>query len=149
MYLIREIYNPTSYIDERGEENPNELYRTSRPKHLPKVPGEQVNWDRGRCDQPNPDCGNLYRSNNLEARGGGEQKGNLNNLCQPSVPYLILLPTKEGKRQLWALASYWWHWRKYLCRRIIMFMLNTFSGEGNGNPLQYSCLENPMGGGAL
>ena len=20
-------------------------------------------------------------------------------------------------------------------------------GEGNGNPLQYSCLENPMGGG--
>ena len=21
-------------------------------------------------------------------------------------------------------------------------------GEGNGNPLQYSCLENPMGGGA-
>ena len=24
----------------------------------------------------------------------------------------------------------------------------TPSGEGNGNPLQYSCLENPMGGGA-
>ena len=23
-----------------------------------------------------------------------------------------------------------------------------FLGEGNGNPLQYSCLENPMGGGA-
>ena len=22
------------------------------------------------------------------------------------------------------------------------------SGEGHGNPLQYSCLENPMGGGA-
>ena len=22
------------------------------------------------------------------------------------------------------------------------------SGEGNGNPLQYSCLENPVGGGA-
>ena len=22
------------------------------------------------------------------------------------------------------------------------------SGEGNDNPLQYSCLENPMGGGA-
>ena len=24
----------------------------------------------------------------------------------------------------------------------------TYGGEGNGNPLQYSCLENPMGGGA-
>ena len=25
----------------------------------------------------------------------------------------------------------------------------SFPGEGNGNPLQYSCLENPMDGGAL
>ena len=26
--------------------------------------------------------------------------------------------------------------------------LGRLSGEGNGNPLQYSCLENPMDGGA-
>ena len=26
--------------------------------------------------------------------------------------------------------------------------LGRFSGEGNGNPLPYSCLENPMDGGA-
>ena len=26
--------------------------------------------------------------------------------------------------------------------------LGIFPGEGNGNPLQYSCLENPMDGGA-
>ena len=26
--------------------------------------------------------------------------------------------------------------------------LNIFDGEGNGTPLQYSYLENPMGGGA-
>ena len=26
--------------------------------------------------------------------------------------------------------------------------LERFPGEGNGNPLQYSCLENPMDGGA-
>ena len=25
---------------------------------------------------------------------------------------------------------------------------NAYIGEGNGTPLQYSCLENPMGGGA-
>ena len=25
---------------------------------------------------------------------------------------------------------------------------STLLGEGNGNPLQYSCLENPVGGGA-
>ena len=27
-------------------------------------------------------------------------------------------------------------------------VLSSFGGEGNGNPLQYSCLENPMDGGA-
>ena len=26
--------------------------------------------------------------------------------------------------------------------------LSVFNGEGNGTPLQYSCLENPMDGGA-
>ena len=29
-----------------------------------------------------------------------------------------------------------------------MFLCNSLNGEENGNPLQYSCLENPMGGGA-
>ena len=27
-------------------------------------------------------------------------------------------------------------------------ILRSYRGEGNGNPLQYSCLENPMAGGA-
>ena len=27
-------------------------------------------------------------------------------------------------------------------------LIKRFFGEGNGNPLQYSCLENPMDGGA-
>ena len=36
----------------------------------------------------------------------------------------------------------WFSW----CVKIITNM-GTF-GEGNGNPLQYSCLENPMDGGA-
>ena len=30
----------------------------------------------------------------------------------------------------------------------LLSCLHLFSGEGNGNPLQYSCLENPMDGGA-
>ena len=29
----------------------------------------------------------------------------------------------------------------------LRFFLVKYSGEGIGNPLQYSCLENPMGGG--
>ena len=30
----------------------------------------------------------------------------------------------------------------------VMGFLSGLVGEGNGTPLQYSCLENPMGGGA-
>ena len=32
--------------------------------------------------------------------------------------------------------------------RKVMTHLDSIFGGGNGNPLQYSCLENPMGGGA-
>ena len=30
----------------------------------------------------------------------------------------------------------------------MVFCTSLFTGEGNGNPLQYSCLENPMDKGA-
>ena len=35
------------------------------------------------------------------------------------------------------------NWGLLICRWILYYL-----GEGNGNPLQYSCLENPMDGGA-
>ena len=38
--------------------------------------------------------------------------------------------------------------RRFLLRRKVMTDLDSIVGEGNGNPLQYSCLENPMDGGA-
>ena len=31
---------------------------------------------------------------------------------------------------------------------IFLYGVRKYSGEGNGTPLQYSCLENPMDGGA-
>ena len=31
---------------------------------------------------------------------------------------------------------------------VVRFVSNSLHGEGNGTPLQYSCLENPMDGGA-
>ena len=34
------------------------------------------------------------------------------------------------------------------CRQILYQVLADLHGEGNGIPLQYSCLENPMDGGA-
>jgi len=38
---------------------------------------------------------------------------------------------------------------KYLNYKILeVYEFYSNSGEGNGTPLQYSCLENPMDGGA-
>ena len=37
----------------------------------------------------------------------------------------------------------WFSFHSFICRFLILCC-----GEGNGNPLQYSCLENPMDGGA-
>ena len=31
---------------------------------------------------------------------------------------------------------------------VFLYIISVFSGEGNGTPLQYSHLENPMDGGA-
>ena len=46
----------------------------------------------------------------------------------------------------------WWLRRQSVClqreRPGFNPWLGRFPGEGNGNPLQYSCLENPMDGGA-
>ena len=38
--------------------------------------------------------------------------------------------------------------RRLLLGRKVMINLDNVFEEGNGNPLQYSCLENPMDGGA-
>ena len=35
-----------------------------------------------------------------------------------------------------------------LCKKIYLFIFSCICGEGNGTPLQHSCLENPMDGGA-
>ena len=54
----------------------------------------------------------------------------------PSFPYLL---------------AYWvQHFNSIIFVSFIvpLYTFSMFNGEGNGNPLQYSCLENPMDGGA-
>jgi len=40
------------------------------------------------------------------------------------------------------------HRRQFSFLVLILKAIRTQNGEGNGTPLQYSCLENPMDGGA-
>ena len=46
------------------------------------------------------------------------------------------------------MVRVWINRAQNLCFDINLLYLMYTNGEGNGNPLQYSCLENPMDGGA-
>ena len=59
------------------------------------------------------------------------------NLPDPGIePLLCLLRWQVISLPLAKFFTTWEAWKYYNL------------GEGNGNPLQYSCLENPMDGGA-
>ena len=49
---------------------------------------------------------------------------------------------------VWATLKPYWNTPKVPWGRVLCFTATDTNGEGNGTPLQYSCLENPMGGGA-
>ena len=55
-------------------------------------------------------------------------------IIQPSHPYITIALTR------WTFVG--------KVMSLLFNMLSRLVGEGNGTPLQYSCLENPMGGGA-
>ena len=63
-------------------------------------------------------------------------------------PTPVLFP---GKSHGWrSLVGYspWGHWESDMTERLHFHFSLSCIGEGNGNPLQYSCLESPRDGGA-
>ena len=77
-------------------------------------------------------------------------------ICGPSLtmrrrqwhPTPVFLPGKShGQRSLEG-CSPWGHWGLHMTERLHFNFLLSCIGEGNGNPLQCSCLENPRDGGA-
>ena len=63
-------------------------------------------------------------------------------------PTPVLLPGKShGWRSLEG-CSPWGHWGSDTTERLHFHFSLSCIGEGNGNPLQRSCLENPRNGGA-
>ena len=64
------------------------------------------------------------------------------------APIPVLFP---GKSQGWrTLKGYspWGYWGSDKTERLHFYFSLSWTGEGNGNPLQCSCLENPRDGGA-
>ena len=63
------------------------------------------------------------------------------------APHSILLPGKSyGQRSLVG-HSPWGHEESDMTERLHFHFSLSYVGEGNGNPLQCSCLENPRDGG--
>ena len=63
-------------------------------------------------------------------------------------PTPVLLPGKSHGRRGLVGCSPWGHWGLDTTEQLQFHFLLSCIGEGNGNPLQCSCLENPGDGGA-
>ena len=62
-------------------------------------------------------------------------------------PTPVLLPGKSHGRRSLVGCSPWGRWESDTTERLHFHFSLSCIGEGNGNPLQCSCLENPMDGG--
>ena len=63
-------------------------------------------------------------------------------------PTPVLLPGKSHGRRSLEGCSPWGRWGSDMTERLHFHFSLSCIGEGNGNPLQCSCLENPRDGGA-
>ena len=65
--------------------------------------------------------------------------------CHPTP---VLLPGKSHGQRSLVGCSPWGHQESHTTERLHFHFSLSCIGEGNGNPLQYSCLENPRDRGA-
>ena len=63
-------------------------------------------------------------------------------------PIPVLLPGKSHGRRSLVGCSPWGRWGSDMTERLHFHFSLSCIGEGNGSPLQCSCLENPRDGGA-
>ena len=63
-------------------------------------------------------------------------------------PTPVLLPGKSHGRRSLEGCSPWGRWGSDVTERLHFRFSLSCIGEGKGNPLEYSCLENPRDGGA-
>ena len=65
--------------------------------------------------------------------------------CMQRVTWKLMLPYENSQ---WEFLYSHWLFDRHTTERLPFHFSLSCIGEGNGNPLQYSCLENPRDGGA-
>ena len=89
----------------------------------------------------------------LWTQQGKERAGRIESsidICIPPRqwhPTPVLLPGKSHGWRSLVGCSPWGHWESETTERLHFSFSLSCTGEGNGNPLQCSCLENPRDGG--
>ena len=63
-------------------------------------------------------------------------------------PTPVLLPGKSHRQRSLVGCSPWGRWESHMTERLSFHFSLSCTGEGNGNPLQCSCQENPRDGEA-
>ena len=81
--------------------------------------------------------------------GGGKQTTNYNYVSgcdrrRQWHPTPVLLPGKSHGRRSLVGCSPWGCWESDMTERLHFHFSLSCTGKGNGNPLQYSCLEHPV-----
>ena len=107
---------------------------------------------------------NTEASNFFSRRLGGKNIGNCGKEIFEAIPVVewlnaskrrrqwhvtpVLLPGKSHGRRSLESCGPWGHWGSDTTEQLHFHFSLSCTGEGNGNPLQCSCLENPRDGGA-
>ena len=81
-------------------------------------------------------------------RWEGTDKESLEWASRQWHPTLVLLPGESHGRRSLVGCSPWGRWDSETTEQLHFHFSLSCIGEGNGNPLQCSCLENPKDGGA-
>ena len=90
-------------------------------------------------------CQMVLERTRHEGSFGVDQMSYRRRQWQPSP---VLLPGKSHGQRSLVGCSPWGLWESDMTERLHFHFSPSCIGEGNGNPLQCSCLENPRDGGA-
>ena len=115
-------------------------------EHTPFDPATAL-WG---IDPPQPACSHTWAKRNIEGCSVSSPNGakKLPPKCLPLHPTPVLLPGKSHGRRSLGGCSPWGREESDMTEQLHFHFSLLRIGEGNGNPLQCSCLENPRGGGA-
>ena len=105
-------------------------------------------WPRNRLSKSNIICSSVELCREILLRVKGNSCGSSEEQRRQWRPTPVLLPGKSHGRRSLEGCSPWGRWGSDTTERLHFHFSLSRIGEGNGNPLQCSCLENPRDGGA-